>query len=607
MIIDVTKEKVIQLGRLGENEARIIRFPLEDVKKEYPNATFTLLNKRPGDPAGYPVIGVQIDGDYLLWTVQSADVAHRGNGECELIACQDNVIVKSYIYTTFTDNALDGSGNPPEPWESWVQQVKEEADRAEAAAELLEHPGAEATTLNPGDPASASYSEGTFSFGIPKGDKGETGESGVYYGEETPTDPKVNVWIDPNGSGESVPTIEETDAENVDLDLTDEDGNVLVRFQNGGIKTLYFDSDSMSDASARQTDAEGVDLDFVDSTGNVILRLQNGYLKTKKTDTTDPFEVPSYYPEYLDEKCERIKYLMEHSNGGDAFIFITDQHMDNDCAKNTHHSFKLIHYIAQKCRINKLFCGGDLMNSGNFQYADEFRRSMGGRTYQLCGNHEYLGGASDSTLAYMLTSSFDDEIGNSDRRYFYIDNPKAKIRYICLNAYAEADSPSSPANNGYEQTQLDWLTGEAMVVESGWMLIIFTHSFYAVPDMRYPEMTINNTKKAVLDLIGTTATANNTDVIIIQGHTHVDGIKTSDAGIPIMITTCDKWGAATGEDLEPWLSNRIPGTITEQAFDVCVVDKKNKKFTAVRVGAYDTGDSEQDASLTEAGERVINY
>ena len=36
------------------------------------------------------------------------------------------------------------------PWQGWVVQVKEDADRAEAAAELLENPGAEAVTLEPG-------------------------------------------------------------------------------------------------------------------------------------------------------------------------------------------------------------------------------------------------------------------------------------------------------------------------------------------------------------------------------------------------------------------------------------------------------------------------
>lgn len=38
-----------------------------------------------------------------------------------------------------------------------------------------------------------------------KGEKGETGDSGVYIGDSEPTDPDVNVWIDPNGQPSAVP------------------------------------------------------------------------------------------------------------------------------------------------------------------------------------------------------------------------------------------------------------------------------------------------------------------------------------------------------------------------------------------------------------------
>lgn len=40
----------------------------------------------------------------------------------------------------------------------------------------------------------------------PIGAKGDTGDSGVYYGTTTPTDPDVTVWIDPSGTGISIPT-----------------------------------------------------------------------------------------------------------------------------------------------------------------------------------------------------------------------------------------------------------------------------------------------------------------------------------------------------------------------------------------------------------------
>ena len=43
-----------------------------------------------------------------------------------------------------------------------------------------------------------------------KGDKGDRGSSGVYYGPETPTDPDINVWIDPRGLGQANIGIDDT-------------------------------------------------------------------------------------------------------------------------------------------------------------------------------------------------------------------------------------------------------------------------------------------------------------------------------------------------------------------------------------------------------------
>lgn len=54
-----------------------------------------------------------------------------------------------------------------------VSRAESAADTATQAAQLLQNPSAEATTLEAGSEATASYEDGTFSFGIPKGPKGD--------------------------------------------------------------------------------------------------------------------------------------------------------------------------------------------------------------------------------------------------------------------------------------------------------------------------------------------------------------------------------------------------------------------------------------------------
>jgi len=173
MIVDAKKgAPSAEIGRIGENNARQMRFYVGDVLEEHPDAIFNLLNKRPKDTVAYPVASanIRIEEGYLYWTLQSADMAQKGNGKCQLIVLDGETIVKSTIYNTFIGDALDGSGTPPEPWVSWVEEVLEAAEEAKDAAAMLENCSAEAETLPPGTPATASYEDGVFHFGIPNGD-----------------------------------------------------------------------------------------------------------------------------------------------------------------------------------------------------------------------------------------------------------------------------------------------------------------------------------------------------------------------------------------------------------------------------------------------------
>ena len=140
MIFRAYQDKTIMLGRLGENEARVIRFNVAEILKEHEDASFVINNRRPTDATAYPVGSVYValaDG-YLDWTVMSQDLTAEGIGECEIVAYEDETIIKTAIFRTQIERALDNSAEPPDPWESWVQQVAEDADRAEEAAENAE-------------------------------------------------------------------------------------------------------------------------------------------------------------------------------------------------------------------------------------------------------------------------------------------------------------------------------------------------------------------------------------------------------------------------------------------------------------------------------------
>lgn len=136
MIVEAFKNRPVNIGRLGENEARIISFPVGDMQSEFSGCSFLVLNRRKGDPSAYPVPAANctVEYDHLYWTVMSGDVAKEGSGECQIVAILNNKVMKSDIYMTVTGRALDGAGTPPDPWAGWATYVAQRVLDAEAYA-----------------------------------------------------------------------------------------------------------------------------------------------------------------------------------------------------------------------------------------------------------------------------------------------------------------------------------------------------------------------------------------------------------------------------------------------------------------------------------------
>ena len=140
---------VLLLGRLGENEHRRAVFGVSDLLAMYPEAAFTLLNRRHGDPDAYPVAEIRVADGKLYWLIGSGDVAHEGDGECQIVAASGGtVIAKSAIYRTRVLPALDGSGDPPEVWESWQEEMVALRDETRGYAEQAAQYALEVTVDN---------------------------------------------------------------------------------------------------------------------------------------------------------------------------------------------------------------------------------------------------------------------------------------------------------------------------------------------------------------------------------------------------------------------------------------------------------------------------
>ena len=137
--IDVTEKMAsLLLGRKGENNAVQYRFPVEEYLEEYPGATIGMYYRLPHHSDSYPVvIGQPADG-YVAWTVGSTELQKDGDAECELVVTKDGAVKLSKKWKCKILDSLDGGGDAPDPWESWMTEFTAIKGEAEDAAEAAE-------------------------------------------------------------------------------------------------------------------------------------------------------------------------------------------------------------------------------------------------------------------------------------------------------------------------------------------------------------------------------------------------------------------------------------------------------------------------------------
>lgn len=319
-------------------------------------------------------------------------------------------------------------------------------------------------------------------------------------------------------------------------------------------------------------------------------------------------DIPGYYFEnnYLDNRVKAINdAIAECSDGSETFFWITDIHWEPDL--NTRKSPMLIKYIATKTGVNKILNGGD---TGNSQIICEnaiaqLKNAIGSnRVYTVTGNHEIVDASRYESpferVADELRGHNDDIVyGDGDKSYFYFDDYGSKVRYIGLSSfglYMNGDCESC-----YTKEQLDWFKNTALNVEEGWTVIVFTHSLYIV--------TVSTNKLGVspvgaLDFVNAIDNYNGKGTIacVLIGHTHRDRIHIGVTGVPYIISASDRHATYYG-DINV---KRIPGTISEQHFEVVVMNKVKREIKLFTIGAK-ARNGYDDASGEEVDVRTVNY
>ena len=294
-------KRTIKIGYVGENDHMHVLIDCKEVFDEYPAAMPTMAIVPP-EGEDYPK-AVTRNGNIVEWLVKNSDVAAEGDGEFQLTFTEDNVVKKSVTGRFRVERSISGSGTAPSGIDDWLTDANEALTAVEAATQDAENAAEHQPKINTSgyweiwDAETGTYVATTVKA---QGDKGDPGDPG------SPGDP-TELIDDTAGEGDtgktwsadklddqfggvltainSRPETKNTTESDSDIDVTDESGNVIVRFAHGEVQTKNFNSSKI--AGQKITTENSADFDLVDVMGNVLARFSGGHILTKNFDSSN--------------------------------------------------------------------------------------------------------------------------------------------------------------------------------------------------------------------------------------------------------------------------------------------------------------------------------
>ena len=343
--------------------------------------------------------------------------------------------------------------------------------------------------------------------------------------------------------------------------------------------------------------------------------------------------LPEGYGPYLANKLAKIDALeLSVGSQNDSFIFFTDQHLFSKTGGKVNFLLfpEIIKRLLDGAAAKKVFSGGDYVYSeataasaekSSLYFRKNFIPLIGGfaGVYQVQGNHDVVYGEGNATryAQSVVASIFADGSSNvvrnesdMDGTYFYVDNPRTKIRYIVF----QTTKMPTGGNINADVVQTKWICEKAILtLESGWKIVAFSHipsgsavidgARYASTNSVVIDILSAVNRKSSITIDGVTFDFSGLDVSVVAyfcGHHHAD-LQTFYNGVWSIATSSDA-PFSDGAARSMYFSHAIPRgstqrtewekiegndfTTNEQIIDYCVVDVSNDILNCVRVGAY---------------------
>lgn len=271
---------------------------------------------------------------------------------------------------------------------------------------------------------------------------------------------------------------------------------------------------------------------------------------------------------------------------------------------NARRAPSMIRYLSDKTWIDKILNGGDTGNSSVIcsNAIDRLRETIGSnKVYTVNGNHETNDASRyerpfERVYRALRGHCSDIVYGDKNKSYFYFEDAGSKVRYIGLSTYGLF--VDNQYEDAYTDEQLQWFTKTAINVAEEWTIVIFTHALYAVSSQTNQMYAIS---QKFIDAIDNYQ-GKGTIACVLMGHSHVDRVHIGKTGIPYILSQCDRTEPYRGDiNVE-----RVPSTISENHFEVVLIDKKKQEVRLYAIGS-DARDGVDNDPGKKVDVRIVKY
>jgi len=185
-----------------------------------------------------------------------------------------------------------------------------------------------------------------------------------------------------------------------------------------------------------------------------------------------------------------------------------------------------------------------------------------------------------------------------EKEYYYVDYDKAKVRCLFLESY-DADVP---VRYGFSEEEIDWVRRTLDETPAGYKVLVFSHEA-PLEDLDYWARLLRNGRKMMEVLEEYNEREGAQILAYIHGHTHAEHVYRG-SSFPIISIGCNK--CEYYPEKKPKGSHaymRQPGKVTQDLWDVLVVDAEAQRLHFVRFGAGE--DRTVDCHKTESTWRQL--